>query len=255
MIDRPTQHFSNILENAGFRNFTIQETNKPTNLLMTNDQEIQQLKINFNKLQIRFTNAKQAYLDMRAERDEYKLLLEAKHTDNKTKPKKPKAKQPTDTNTDIVERIYEQYPKKTNRKGALTAISKAITELKRNTGGTADNMLSIVTQFRQELERYDINPRHEKWASVPHATTWFNQARYELEPAEWTAMFRDGKYTTPEKTNTTPDEPEHWKKVIKVMYPDCLEHSLVWDTWYVSYPDLVQELRENYNRIVRELGL
>ena len=252
MIDKGVQNFADMLTNAGFRDFTIRETNKPkTNkLLMNSEQEIRELKINFNKLQIRFTKAKQAYIDMRAERDEYKLLLEAKHTDNK----KPKTKPKQNTDTDIVDEIYLAYPRKLDKKRSLSAISKAIIDFKRN-GGTPSNLLSIVKEFSREVERHGINSKHESWSKIPHPSTWFNQARYELKAEEWTANFREGKYTTPDKVNTVPPEPPHWKKVIKVLYPDCLEHSLVWDTWFVNYPDLVVELRENYNRILKELNL
>jgi len=68
MIDKHVMKFSEILSTAGFRNFTIQDTKKPKNIIMTKDQEIKELKERLKK-------CSDAYLEIKSKLDKIMLVL------------------------------------------------------------------------------------------------------------------------------------------------------------------------------------
>ncbi len=226
--------FASILTKAGLSSITVPET-KPTKRLMTDTQIIFDLREENKALKLRLTNAVIEFKKLRASYEQ-----------QESKPKK--------TDTDISHRIYDAYPKKIDKKRAIQSINKAIIDMKRN-GGTAENLLETVKQYRREVERHGLNSRHEKWASIPHPSTWFNQGRYELEPAEWTSLFREGKHTNIEKPKEVETEPKFWRKVLKALYPDSDPSRMLWDHFCINHPDISQEVKDKYNLITKELNL
>lgn len=220
---------------------------KPTNRqTMTDKETIYNLQEENRALKLRLSNAVIEFKKIRAE------LAELKATPRTTE-SKPK-KQKTNEATDIAISIYDAYPKKIDKKRAMQSINKAIIDMKRN-GGTAENLLETVKQYRREVERHGLNPRHEKWASIPHPSTWFNQGRYENDPAEWTALFREGKHTDIEKPQEVEQEPKFWRKVLKHMYPSSDPSRMLWPHFNVNHPDTAQEVKDKYNLITKELNL
>lgn len=229
---------------AKFKNFIITETKLPTKLMMTEDQKDKHIA----HLETRLENAKKFFKELRADN----AKKDAEITDLKAKLEQQQ-KAPNNK-TDIAESIYNSYPRKVNKKSAIQAINKAIIDMKRN-GGTAENLLDTVKQFSQEIARFGINSKHEDWAKVPHPSTWFNQARYENEPAEWTALFREGKYVEPEKVKEVDSEPTYWRKVLKHLYPTSDPSRMLWPHFNVNHPDIAKEVVDNYAFVTKELGL
>ena len=80
--------------------------------------------------------------------------------------------------------VYQAYPRKVGRPGALRSIAKAI----RNIG--FDSLLAKTKQFAQA--RAGADPTF-----TPNPATWFNQERYADDPATWaSARGRNGSSKT-----------------------------------------------------------
>lgn len=155
---------------------------------------------------------------------------------------------------DIVEEIRLAYPKKIDKDRTITSIKKAIKESKRD-GMTPEAMLKTVKSYASEMKRFGINNRHEKWKLVPAPTTFFNQKRFELDPADWTANFRDGRHTDIEKPQEVTGEKEHWRAVCSHLYPESDVSRSPHYHFAVNHPDINAEINEKYNEVVKELGL
>jgi hypothetical protein len=105
--------------------------------------------------------------------------------------------------------IYEAYPRKVGRNTALQAIKKALKTT------DFETLLSKTKAYSGVVARYRIDSKHEKWSTVPHASTWFNQERWLCDEAEWSAQFRQGRYVGVEKSAPTiPDAPEGWREKV-----------------------------------------
>ncbi len=80
------------------------------------------------------------------------------------------------------EEIYEAYPRKVAKPEALRAIQKAI-----NRGTSASTLLACTKLFAVTT---DLDVRF-----IPHPATWFNQERFNDDPATW----RNGATTKPKE--------------------------------------------------------
>jgi hypothetical protein len=73
-------------------------------------------------------------------------------------------------------RVYELYPRKVGRDAALVAIQKRL-----DAGVEVELLVERVGLFAAAVERWPAAER----VFVPHPATWFNQGRFEDDPAEW----------------------------------------------------------------------
>ena len=77
---------------------------------------------------------------------------------------------------DDAERIYNLYPRKIAKAGAIKAITKAI----KDTGNAA----AIETATKAYAKAVAAWPEDDK-KFIPHPSTWFNRGSYDDDPAEW----------------------------------------------------------------------
>jgi len=234
-----------LLTKAKFRNFVITETKLPRLNLMTEEQLQKQLAF----VESRLENAKKFFKAQKAELIEKDAIIA-----DLTAKLEQQASVSNTNKTDIAESIYNAYPRKVNKKSAIQSINKAIIDMKRD-GGDGDCLLKTVERYRQEVDRHGLNPSHEKWKSIPHPTTWFNQARYEQDEAEWSSLFRDGKYVKADKPKEVANEPPHWEKVMKHLYPTSDPSRHLWPHFSVNHPDVAKEITDKHDMIAKELGL
>ena len=219
-----------------------------TNCMMNKDDEIKQLEAQVSRLAGQLN-------DMTKKCDDALLLAE-----NNSKAylalKSQSDKLPENTScfSDLVEQIYAEYPKKIDPKKSKVSIGKALTDHLKD-GGTPETLLDTVKEFSQEVKRFVPNKSHKNWGKVPHSCTFFNQERHKLTAEDWTSQLRDASYVKPERKKKLPDEPPHWRDVLKALYPDCDPNRHEWEVFFTGHPDLVQELRDNYRRVLRELNL
>jgi len=75
-------------------------------------------------------------------------------------------------NKDIIEKIYQAYPKKVGKAKALKAIAKAIKKIDH------EKLLSIVEQYA--VSRQGEDPQY-----TPHPSTWFNAERWNDDQSTW----------------------------------------------------------------------
>ncbi|HYF35143.1 MAG TPA: hypothetical protein VD994_07650 [Prosthecobacter sp.] len=82
--------------------------------------------------------------------------------------------------------IYAVYPKKVGRKKAIDAIMKAI-GIVRKRPGTIDAVMWLKMKTEQfaaaRIAAHLADPALRKY--TPHPSTWFNEGRYDDDPAEW----------------------------------------------------------------------
>lgn len=257
------------LTNAGFINFQLTETklNKTKYTMRTEDQKdiyIKELEKAVSDRDTRLVKAVAFFQKMKTETAP--LFLKKIQDENimlKEKLKEALLVQSPLMNIDIpeqhasddiVEEIRLAYPKKIDKDRTITSIKKAIKESKRD-GMTPEAMLKTVKSYASEMKRFGINNRHEKWNLVPAPTTFFNQKRFELQPADWTANFRDGKHTDREVAPEVKEAPKFWREVIKHMYPESDTSRSPYYHFQTNHPDVDMEMLEKYNEIVKELGL
>jgi hypothetical protein len=146
--------------------------------------------------------------------------------------KKPKLK----PNGQALE-IYESYPRKVGKPSALSAIQKAIAK------AGFDLILEKTQDYALTIKRYGIDSKHEKWATVPHPSTWYNQERWLCDEAEWSAQFRDGKYVKPNVVvDNTPTEPQDWRERVIRAYPQSRVHDMNWRYFCLNYKDIYREI-------------
>ena len=77
------------------------------------------------------------------------------------------------------ERIYAAYPKKVGKAAAVKSIEKAL-----KSGVSSEQLLSATEQFARAVQGADMQ-------YVPNPATWYNQARWEDDPALWATIGRD----------------------------------------------------------------
>jgi hypothetical protein len=77
------------------------------------------------------------------------------------------------------EEIYAAYPRKVGKPAALKAIAKALKE-------TDADLLELTRAFAKAVE-------HDNPDYIPHPATWFNQARFNDDPATWSKGDRVNK--------------------------------------------------------------
>jgi len=147
---------------------------------------------------------------------------------------------PKPSKSSINEQIYKAYPRKDDKKRAIVAIDKAVTNLSRE-GGCAEVMLDIVKNYASCLTRFDINNKSEDWKLVPMPATWFNKERYELDEVEWSAPFRKGKYVPTARKQKMPKEFEGWEDKLKQKYPQSSVQPS-WEYFCRNNLDVAEEL-------------
>ncbi|MEX0660488.1 MAG: hypothetical protein WEA58_11445 [Balneolaceae bacterium] len=76
--------------------------------------------------------------------------------------------------SNIAEEIYELYPRKVGKAEALKKIKKALKKV------DADVLSEKVQLFAESVEGQESQ-------FIPYPATWFNQCRWEDDPAEWKA--------------------------------------------------------------------
>lgn len=253
-MNKTVESFRKALTKANFGAFTLHETRlNKTNLLMTEEQKDEYIK----SLEAKLHSARGFWMKQQAEIKEHLSTINKLKQDLQNTAKAPlmQIELPEQHATgDIVEQIRLAYPKKVDKDRTITSIKKAIREAKRD-GMTPEAMLKTVKEYASEIKRFGINNRHEKWNLIPAPTTFFNQKRFELDPADWTANFRDGKYVDREKAPEVEVEPIHWKAVMKHLYPESVPQRHLWYHFCINHPDTSQEIKDKYTEVVKELGL
>jgi len=98
------------------------------------------------------------------------------------------------TNTDeVVEEIYQAYPRKVAKPDALKAISRA---LKR--GIKAPDLLAKTQAYAGTVANW---PEADK-TFIPHPASWFNRERYNDDPATWGRGTFKSPANGPQRLNT-----------------------------------------------------
>ena len=82
--------------------------------------------------------------------------------------------------------VYAAYPRKVAKAPALKAIQKAIVTI-----GDRDfrgNLKAAAEWLKSRVDLYAQSPqgRREDKTYIPHPATWFNDARYDDDPSQWT---------------------------------------------------------------------
>jgi len=142
-----------------------------------------------------------------------------------------------------VDVIYEAYPKHIAPDKAKAAIIKAFKSDK----VTLNDLKDFVDKYADCLKRFGINNKHEKWGLVPHPATWFNQERWKLTEADWSAPFREGKYVEPDRQKCNPMMPEGWRVILKKLYP-MSDFEGSWDELCMSQMDVASEVVRESNK-------
>lgn len=243
------------MRSAGFREFKLRQTIKPTNLMRTIDQKDTYIKELEKAVSERDTRLVKAVAYFKKQQNEIALLeKKLKEALLVQSPLMNIDIPEQHASDDIVEEIRLAYPKKVDPSGARIAIKKAIVSMKRN-GGSADCLLMTTTEYAREIKRFVPNKQHELWGKIPAPAVWYNQQRYELDPETWTAHLRQGKYVAPEKPQEVSRQPEHWRVVIKVLYPESDCSRTLWEHFSINHPDIAKEVKERYNEVCNKLGL
>lgn len=91
----------------------------------------------------------------------------------------------TDNNGDLIEEIYQAYPKKVGKGSAIKAIKKAIKTIDPN------ELLEIVKIYSTKVDGQD-----KKF--IPHPSTWFNDMRWEDDQSTWEKPTFNQQTSTPQ---------------------------------------------------------
>ena len=90
------------------------------------------------------------------------------------------------TESEQIEAIYAQYPRKVGKRTAIKAIVKAVKRI------TANNSTEEGARrwLWKKVREYALSPAGQKSQDPaqdfrPHPATWFNQDRFYDDPAEW----------------------------------------------------------------------
>ncbi len=95
-------------------------------------------------------------------------------------------------------RLYALYPRHIGKEAALKAIGKALEK------EPEEKLVAAVNRFKFATDRW---PKDER-QFIPHPATWFNEGRYEDDPAEW-----DRGHAAPRTPAPKPEpieEPSGW---------------------------------------------
>lgn len=84
----------------------------------------------------------------------------------------------------FVDEIYSAYPRKVKRKKAVEFIQSAI-QLIMARPEHHDNMRSASDWLLGRVKEFAASPAGQLGVYTPHATTWFNQGRYDDDTREW----------------------------------------------------------------------
>ena len=81
--------------------------------------------------------------------------------------------------------IYEKYPRHVARRAALKSIMNALTRLHDGESGVRMEWEAAAKWLEHATETYSKSPAGNRGVYTPHATTFYNQARYLDDPREW----------------------------------------------------------------------
>jgi len=182
-----------------------------------------------NALQGRLDKGIQMYKDLK---HEYELI---RHNHKSiVKPKK-----------DIIEIIYQAYPKQRQKPTATYAIEQAILDLA-NRGNTAESLLERVRAYAKTLKRFGVDNKSELWKFVPAPHKWFGEGRYDWHEADWSESFRDGRYIEEEKEVEEKDVPklEEFRKALGALFPSCEPHKWTYRKFKMWHPSDVPVIKE-----------
>lgn len=100
---------------------------------------------------------------------------------------KPVAVKPPRPTRTIVEQIFDSYPRKIAKIGAIKAISNAIRDLTKETGADPVPYLLERTQaYAAAVAKWPASARYPNGRDVcPHPATWFSRGSYTDDPREW----------------------------------------------------------------------
>ena len=101
----------------------------------------------------------------------------------------------------VAEQIYAIYPRKAGgREKSLTAIRKALHFI------SPEELLSLTQEYAASAY-VQTAPRH----LIPHATTWFNQRRWETDREEWHTPYQGSSFRALDKPRT--QEPDAMSEI------------------------------------------
>ncbi len=131
------------------------------------------------------------------------------------------------------ERIYNLFPKKVGRDGALAAISKALQK------NTVEYLLDRTSQFARCVADWPSSYRYfqDGGDRCPHPATWFNDGRYADDVTTWK---RAGARSAPPKAKIDLEEPSGWREA----FPEFVHVEKPWnqiDTASQSY--IVEQMK------------
>jgi len=78
------------------------------------------------------------------------------------------------------ERVYQAYPRKIGKQKALKAITKALSAIAARNGS-----VDAVAWMVERVQRFARSAKGQAGEFCPHPATWFNEGRYDDDPAEW----------------------------------------------------------------------
>lgn len=79
------------------------------------------------------------------------------------------------------ESVYGYYPRKVGKAAALKAIAKALAVIRQRPDAPGDP----VTWLIDRVAEFARSPAGNAGGYTPYPSTWFNQGRYDDDPAEW----------------------------------------------------------------------
>lgn len=109
--------------------------------------------------------------DTDTETETIELISEAKASSPRTDSGKP----------DPIEEIYKAYPRKVGKQGAVKAITKAIQRVK----SSGMQIREAEVYLFRRVQAYARSPAGNDGEFTPHPATWFNDGRYDDDPAQW----------------------------------------------------------------------
>ncbi len=114
--------------------------------------------------------------NVRADGSEVKSKVAPQRTENREQSKKSNTKE----NQQVVEQIYQAYPRKVGKRAAIPAIQRALERCQYG----HDWMLARV-------QRYADSPAGKAGRFTPHPATWFNDGRYDDDQKEWQVQSKE----------------------------------------------------------------
>jgi uncharacterized protein YdaU (DUF1376 family) len=83
------------------------------------------------------------------------------------------------------EHLYDRYPRKVGRRGALLAIEKALIRLMKGEGGRVLNLEQALAFTEAQVSTFSDARANQDPAFTPHPATWFNRSSYLDDSKEW----------------------------------------------------------------------